>query len=29
VVRCRDGKFIRLDEYLDSSKFSGPLPKLD
>ncbi|BCW87564.1 hypothetical protein sos41_06940 [Alphaproteobacteria bacterium SO-S41] len=26
VGLCRDGRITRLDEYLDSSKFSQPLP---
>jgi ketosteroid isomerase-like protein len=24
VVQCRDGKFVRMDEYIDSGKFSAP-----
>ena len=27
VVQCKDGQITRMDEYIDSGKFSAPLPK--
>ena len=27
VVLCHDGQILRIDEYIDSGKFSQPLPK--
>lgn len=26
VARCREGRIVRIDEYLDSGKFAAPLP---